>query len=317
MVVNNSKIAFDKLRDYDKIVIFHHIRPDGDCLGSQFGLREALRNTFPQKEVLAIGDRQGLFDFLELEHDQIPSIEFMNNALAVIVDANYRERIQNQELLDNFKETLRIDHHPNEDDLPNVTRWIDASYVAAAQMVAELVIDFDFKINQNSATPLYLGIHTDSGGFKFQKTTAKTFRTVAKLVELGANKDLINKSLSLSTLNDIKFNSFVVNSLKSVENVVYSVITQKDLKSHHMSDQSGMRPNLIGNIQGFPIWVTFLEEESSKIRVEFRSNGPVVRNVAVKWNGGGHEQASGAMIDNLNQVIDVVNDCVIEAKNWK
>ncbi|MGV2393173.1 UNVERIFIED_CONTAM: hypothetical protein O8I53_09540 [Campylobacter lari] len=104
--------------------MFHHIRPDGDCLGSQFGLRELIRDNYPNKKVYAIGDSNGALNFMTFDFDQIPSDEVLKTSLGVIVDANFKERIQNREILDKnlFPETLRIDHHPNDDDLTNCTR---------------------------------------------------------------------------------------------------------------------------------------------------------------------------------------------------
>ncbi|VEU69236.1 Bifunctional oligoribonuclease and PAP phosphatase nrnA (plasmid) [Mycoplasmopsis canis] len=77
-----------------------------------------------------------------------------------------------------------------------------------------------------------------------------------------------------------------------------------------------MRVNIIANIKDHPFWVQFLEEEDGRVRVEFRSNGPIVRNVAIKWGGGGHERASGAIIDSFDLVEKVIDDCALEVKRY-
>lgn len=319
MIIGNIELAIEKIKQYDSIVIFHHIRPDGDCLGSQFGLREVIRDTFPNKKVYAVGNDKGMYKFLDFEHDQIPSEQIIKNSLAIIPDANYKERIEFSHLLtkDSFKETLRIDHHPNEDDLDNATRWVDDDYIAAAQMCAELCLLANWNISIKAASAFYLGIYTDSGRFQFDKTNWKTFKTVSELVKIGAQKDLINRTLATSTMKDIKYNAFLTSSMKSKDGVAYVTITQDDLKKYGMSQLNGMRANAIGNIEGLPVWVSFLEEANGGIRVEFRSSGPIIRNVAIKWGGGGHACASGAIIHNMDDAIHVVDDCIAEIKRFK
>ncbi|AKA49818.1 PAP phosphatase [Mycoplasmopsis gallinacea] len=318
MQIGSLKEVTEKLLKYDSIVIFHHIRPDGDCLGSQFGLKELLETNFPNKKVYAIGDAKNSFAFLNLAHDEIPSKEILQNSLGVIVDANFKDRIECREVLDAnlFPETIRIDHHPNEDDLDNCTRWVDSSYVAADEMVTEIAYENNWTITPKAANLLYLGINTDSGRFLYNNTTSRTLKLAAHLYENGLNTDLIHQNLAKTSLNDLQFQSWIMSTLKTRDSVAY---IQNDLATTlkmGKTPQTSVRPNLIANIDGYPIWVQFTEEESGKIRVEFRSNGPIVRNVAVKWGGGGHERASGCMLDSFADVEAVIDDCASEVRRY-
>ncbi|GAA8717490.1 hypothetical protein oki361_25090 [Helicobacter pylori] len=107
-----------KIKKYKNIVIYHHIRPDGDCLGSQFGMKNLILENFKNKNVLTIGDSKGIYSFLDFTMDEIEN-KPMEDSLAIIVDANYKERLEKRIYLDNkiFTDVIRIDHHPNEDDL--------------------------------------------------------------------------------------------------------------------------------------------------------------------------------------------------------
>ncbi|MDJ1645960.1 DHH family phosphoesterase [Mycoplasma phocimorsus] len=319
MLIGSLKQAAKLIKKYDKIVIFHHIRPDGDCLGSQLGLREVLKATFPKKHIFAIGDSKNMYNFLQLKHDKIPSEEFMKEALAIIVDANFKERIEFKELLtlNSFKETLRIDHHPNEDDLDNCFRWVDSSYIAAAEMVAEMCISMKWKMPVPALNALYLGIHTDSGRLQFPATSSKTLRTVAKLMDMGAERNKIVKILSLTSLESIKYNSFLLNKMETKNGVASVIITLEDLAKYNKTTQNGMYANAIGNIEGYPVWVTFLQESENAIRTEFRSNGPVIRDVAVKWGGGGHAHASGTILKSFNDIPKVIDDLIVVVKNFE
>ncbi|MGZ9762851.1 DHH family phosphoesterase [Mycoplasma sp. 5912] len=319
MRVGNLTDIKNAIEKYDNIVIFHHIRPDGDCLGSQFALKELIQDNFPHKMVYAIGDHQDAFKFMNFEHDLIPNDEILAKSLGIVVDANFKERIEFSDVLDKnlFAQVIRIDHHPNEDDLAeNAIRWVDSTYVAADEMVTELAVESNWKITPKAANYLYLGIYTDSGRFLYNNTCARTFNLVAHLYQAGLDADFIHKNLSQTTLEDLKFNAWLMSTLKTREGVAY---IQNDLlttKKYGKTSQGSLRVNSIANIKGFPIWVQFLEEEDGRVRVEFRSNGPIVRNVALKWGGGGHERAAGCIIDSFDQVELVIDDCAYEVERY-
>ncbi|WBP84264.1 DHH family phosphoesterase [Mycoplasmopsis edwardii] len=320
MKIGNLELVTKELYKYDSIVIFHHIRPDGDCLGSQFGLKELIKTNFPNKKVYAIGDHKDTFDFLDFTMDKVPSDEILKNSLGVVVDANHKERIESREVLDKnlFAQVIRIDHHPNDDDLgDNAVRWVDSSYSAADEMVTEIAVVNGWKITPKAANYLYLGINTDSGRFLFNNVKARTLYLASKLYEAGLEADYIHTSLSKTSLEDLKFNSWLLSTLKTRDGVAYIQNRLEDTKKLGKTSQSSMRVNSIANIKGFPFWVQFLEEEDGRVRVEFRSNGPIVRNVAVKWGGGGHERASGAIIDSFDLVEKVIDDCAAEVKRYQ
>ncbi|QBF34993.1 bifunctional oligoribonuclease/PAP phosphatase NrnA [Mycoplasmopsis phocirhinis] len=314
------EIAAQKLEQYDSIVIFHHIRPDGDCLGSQFGLRELLRINYPDKKIYAIGDSNGLFsNFLNLDFDEVPTDEILAKSLAVVVDANQKERIFNREVLDKnlFAETLRIDHHPNEDDLDKVTIWLESNRIAAAEMIAELAYQKQWKLNQRAANFIFLGIVTDSGRFQFSDTSARTHELVAYLYKNNLEAEKVFLGLAQHSLQDLKAQNYLMSSLKTVGQVAYIQIDYHNTIKLGKTPNDMARPNLIGNIKGFPIWVSFNEEQNGKIRVEFRSNGPIVRNVAIKFGGGGHDRASGAIINSFDEVEKVIEQCNLEIQRWQ
>jgi phosphoesterase RecJ-like protein len=107
------------IQQYKSIVIFHHINPDGDCLGSQFGLKELIQDNFPLIKVYAVGDSKNVLSFMDFKHDEIPSDEILLESLGIVVDANFSNRIQDSDLMmdKKIKSVLRIDHHIGGDDL--------------------------------------------------------------------------------------------------------------------------------------------------------------------------------------------------------
>ncbi|WP_129647302.1 DHH family phosphoesterase [Mycoplasmopsis maculosa] len=319
MVIGKWEDAFNLIEKYDSIVIFHHIRPDGDCLGSQFGLRELLRANYPNKRVYAIGNNNGTLDFMGFDFDEIPNDEVLKESLGVIVDANFKERIEYRHVLDKnlFKETLRIDHHPNDDDLDKCTRWVESARIAGDEMVTELAFQAKWKVTPRAAEFLFLGIVTDSGRFQFSDVSYRTHELVSFLYKNGLNAEKVFAGLSETSLDDIKLTKLLFDNLKYRDKVAYTTISLEEAKSVNKNSNEVVRVNTIGNLKGYPFWVQFNEEENGRIRVEFRSNGPCVRNVAVKWGGGGHERASGAIIDSFNQIEQVIDDCAKEVIRWE
>ncbi|VEU76719.1 DHH family phosphoesterase [Mycoplasmopsis columbina] len=308
-----------KLEKYDSIVIFHHIRPDGDCLGSQFALRELLRLNYPNKQVYAVGDSKGIFsNFMNFDFDEILNDEVLAKSLGVIVDANFKERIQNREILDKnlFLETLRIDHHPNEDDLDKCTRWVDSNRIAADEMIAELAFQNKWKLNNRALEFLFLGILTDSGKFSYSNTSARTHELVAYLYKNGLNSEKVFRGLAETSLEDLQLQSILLGNLKTYKKVAWTFIDLKTTLSLNKKPTEVVRVNLIGNIKNYPFWVQFVEEEDGRLRTELRSNGPIVRNVALKWGGGGHERASGCMLNSFEEIDNFIEDCNAEVERF-
>jgi phosphoesterase RecJ-like protein len=137
----NIKAIIIKIKQYDSIVIFHHIKPDGDCLGSQLGLKELIKTNFPNKKVYAIGEAGQTFKFMKFKHDKIPSDKILSKSLGIVIDANYQNRIECPEVINKVEAMMRIDHHPVNDDIDYATRWVDSSYVASAEQIAHIAFN--------------------------------------------------------------------------------------------------------------------------------------------------------------------------------
>lgn len=307
----------ERIKAHKNIVIYHHIRPDGDCLGSQFGMKNLIKVNFPDKTVYTIGDSKGIYSFLEFKMDKLP-LKKLDDSLAIIVDANFKERLECREYLDNncFDEVIRIDHHPNDDDLDASLRWVEPEAPAAAQQVTEIAYELGWKLNKEAATYLYLGIYTDSVKLSTNTTTAKTMLLVSWLWDNGSQKDLIHTELSKRTLFDININTYISQNMKIANDVVsFYFPLSEQIKLGIKDPLKANRPFVLGSIDNTKAWVFFTEEKPGQIRCEFRSNGCNVRNVAIKWGGGGHIRASGAQISDPNLIPLIIRDLEQETKN--
>lgn len=299
---------YEKIRKADIITIFGHVMPDGDCYGSQLGLKEAIKATFLDKQVYILGTGLPRFfaDFAEMDNVEDKTIA---QSLALVLDVANFERIEDQRYK-LAQDIIKIDHHIFANEFGSV-EWIDTSSAAAAQMITEFIIEQKMKISKLGAEALFLGIVTDSGRFQYSSTSDRTFAAASFLLAQGINLKRIYDALYIVEEKDLRFKGYVYENYKTCGGVAYIKIPLADsLKYEVTPDYAGGQVNLIANIKGFPIWAAFAEREDGTVRVELRSSGISVQPVAVKFGGGGHRQASGCRIAKLEESENVVEELI-------
>ncbi|RMA78999.1 phosphoesterase RecJ-like protein [Metamycoplasma subdolum] len=314
MAKNNWKTALDALEKYDNIFIFHHIRPDGDCLGSQFGLREFLRTNYPHKNVFVFGDAVGNFPFLTWDFDKFEEVDkkYFENSLGVVVDANSSGRIQFSEyiLKKSFTKMLRIDHHPVDPDIKYDYTWEDETFAAAAEQIAYIAMMAKWKVSLNAAKYTYLGINTDSGRFNFEYVQKRTFDVTSYLHNAeGFKVWSINLPLSYRDERKVRFNAYMMLNYKKEGKVIYFHVTKKLMDKFKLNHLEAVDVSVLGNIGDSKVWVLFIDEPNGNIRARVRSNGIWINHICEKYApGGGHEVAAGATCKNKKDMKNLIQD---------
>lgn len=299
----------DEINNYDNVFIFHHINPDGDCLGSQFGLKNWLKNLFPEKKIHAIGDNENLFNFIKWDfNNDYYDDQTLKNSIAIIVDGNYSDRINSKELFLKIPNKIRIDHHPENDDLDYIIRFVDDSYSSSAEQIAHLIYSFDKEnlMTKEIATYLYIGIYTDSGRFFYDKTSSRTHQLTSWLFETNFDFDFIHKNLAKRKEKEIIFLKDVLNNYKTYKNVIYYFISWKKSQELNLEMSEKNRVDFLANIDTYNIWIFFIENEDKTVRVRLRSNEKNVNKLAKEYGGGGHIKASGAIIDSKDKIEELI-----------
>lgn len=310
---------FEELRKIieanDSIVIFGHIFPDGDCYGSQIGLRDLLRLNYPEKKVYAVGS--GLHRFFKLigKMDEVKD-EVIKNSLAILVDGNDCSRMEDQRVV-TAKEFIKIDHHIENYRFTEGKFVINDNANSTAQMLVQMGQECGWKFNPTISNALFLGILTDSGRFQYIEDFPLAFHEAAYLCENGANPKAINDILNQTVESALKFRGYVFNNYKKTKTgVVYLTFNFEMLQRLHVSpSKAGTMVNLLSNVIGYPIWAFFCENEDGTCHAEFRSNGPAVQPIAAKYGGGGHMLAAGVTLqdmskDTVNMVIKDLNKAI-------
>ncbi len=300
--------VFQAVQAYDTIIIHRHNRPDGDALGSQIGLKNVLLENFPHKKVFAVGDAPGFFGFMEgAVMDEIPDSTYAG-ALAIILDSASTHLISD----DRYglaEKTVRLDHHIFCGKIADI-EVIDTSYESCCGLVTEFVSQCALRLNPLAAKSLYTGMITDSGRFRYDGTTANTFRLASLLMEQKFDTNQLFRDLYADDFASKQLKAkFILKIQFTPANVAYIYTTREEfdaLGTDTFTVSRGMI-NTMADIKGVDIWVNFTETEKG-VLCELRSNRYNINPIAVKYGGGGHMKASGATVSDRETAMAMLND---------
>jgi len=311
------KEILKKIKEYDTIVIARHIGPDPDALASEIALRDSIKKTFPKKKVYAVGNSVNKFKYFG-ELDRIDDNTLIK-PLLIILDVPNKSRIDGINY-DNYDYVIRIDHHPNVEDIANL-ELVDDSASSTCELIVELIENTKLKMDYDIAANLFLGIVADSDRFLLSYTTPKTFKIVTMLIE-KYNLDINNlyDNLYERAINEVRFQSYIALNMIITENNFGYIKLDKKIMDEYKVDVSAAS-NMVNNfnfIKELYCWAFSSYDEKNKIhKINIRSRGPVINTVASKYNGGGHMYASGARIELESDVDKLFNDLDNATKEYK
>ena len=299
---------FEKIKGASRIIIHRHTKPDGDALGAQIGLRRIIEYNCPEKEVYTVGDAAGRYAFIEgSEMDEIGD-ELYSDALAIVLDTSARALISDGRYA-TARETARMDHHIFVEKICD-TEVTDTSFESCCGLVADFAKQTGLALNPAAAKALYTGMITDSGRFRYDSTTAKTFRTAAFIMEQDFSTADIYQNLYSDDLAMVKLRARFVLKIQTTDAPVTYIYTTKEEVGEYGVDtftvSRGM-VNTMGDLRGVHIWVNFTETEDG-VLAELRSSRYNINPIAVKYGGGGHAKASGATLKSREEAMAMLED---------
>lgn len=301
------KKILETITEYDTIIISRHHKPDLDALGSQLGLKQLLIDNFPNKKVYAVGDMARTCFLGEM--DEIDESVY-ENALLIFTDVSVQNMIAPVPYL-KAKKVLCIDHHKNDCNLENADAYYNREAAAAAQIVADFAFNNNLYISNKTAQCLYAGIISDTNRFNFS-LSKDLFDTVAKLIDLKFDYQSVYNTMYSDKVANVKMRAYFTSKFEVSENGVAYLINDASIfdlfKVDFFSISRGM-VNVMANLEGVKIWCNFTEDPTTgKVTCEFRSKSILILPIAVKYGGGGHNNACGATVENLSVVQDILKD---------
>jgi phosphoesterase RecJ-like protein len=307
----------DKILEFKTIIIHMHQRPDGDCYGAGFGLKEILKESFPNKQVYVVGDTAEYVKFIG-DVDQIDDCVY-KGALVIVVDTATRDRIADQRY-SKGQYIIKIDHHLPIDSYGDY-QYVDTSRPATSQIILEFYLEYYniLRLNMKAAKALYTGIVTDTGRFKYRSVTADTFKAVAHLLEYGLDFGEILTTLDVRSENLMKMQGYVLQNFEKTEHgVVYIKITPDIITKFDVTlEEATSLVNELSTLADCPVWMLFAEYDNHYVRARLRSKGPAIDQLANKYDGGGHPMACGANLGTWDKVDALLRDADQLVKEYK
>ena len=297
-----------QIRAFDRIIIHRHTNPDGDAMGSQIGLKHILLENFPGKEVYCVGDPAKHYSFMDDSvMDQIPDAYYAD-ALAIVLDTSAKKLISDQRYT-TAKATVRLDHHLFVEEICQA-EVVNTSFESCCGLVAAFAMECGLRLTPLAAKSLYTGMVTDSGRFRYDATTAQTFRLAAFLMEQKFDTNEIYRNLYADDFAKLQLRArFILKICFSPKNVAYIYTTREEMQALGM-DTFSISRGMVGtmsDIRGVDIWVNFTETEQG-VACELRSSKYNINPIAVKYGGGGHAKASGATVPDRDTAMAMLQD---------
>lgn len=301
----NNQLAFKKnIQEAENIIIFSHVNPDGDTLGSMLGLSKLIELNFNKTpDTVIIGKTPETYSFLN-------SIATCKNSanldkaikydLAIAVDIAAKDRmVDMQEVYFNAEKTVNIDHHVTNNGYGQIN-IIDEHASSTGEVIYEIAKALNWKLNTDIAELLYVAILTDTGGFRFENTSPKVFNYAAELTEAGANPtQLYRKCYESKPKAMALLNAFAIQNAVFKENdkIAYSIITKEDMKRlNAKGDYTEGISEALRQINSTEVSMLLKEADNQTTKVSLRSKKIDVAKIAETFGGGGHRFAAGCTI---------------------
>ena len=308
----NSIIS--EIKSASNIIITAHKSPDGDSIGSSLGLYHFIKklgkevvicHPDPAPDYLLFLEGVDTIKTMATENLEIESL-FDTSDLIFCLDYNSTDRVGEgmQHLLEKSQaKKIMIDHHLNPHDFAFIT-VSETSVCSTSQLILELIEQSGNGdlLDEKIGTPLYLGILTDTGSFRFPSVQPRTHELLAKLLNAGVKHYLVHETLNdNNTFDRLRLQGYALSQkLELMEdyNVALIWLTEEELTKYNYKkgDTEGF-VNIALSIKGMKAAMFFAERDGI-VKISFRSKGqdnPVNVLASEHFSGGGHANASGGM----------------------
>lgn len=296
------------IRKHRTVILHRHKNPDGDALGSQIGLKHIILENWPDKTVYMVGDPAGRYTFMpDSVMDEVPDACYAD-ALAIVLDTSGKALISDGRYT-LARDTARIDHHIFVETIAD-TEVTDTGYESCCGLVIQFALESGLRVPRIAAEALYVGLVTDSGRFRYDSISARTFRLAAFLMEQGIDVNALYRELYASDLEQIKLKAHFVDKIRLTPHGVAYIYTTLDEMRELAADTFTISRGMVGvmaDIRGVALWVNFTETPEG-VACELRSSDQNINPVAVKYGGGGHAKASGATVPDRETALRMLND---------
>ena len=297
------------IESYSIITIFRHGHPDHDALGSQFGLRQWIKDNYPDKQVYCLGEERN--NSFEYPYSDFVSDEMIQHSLAIVVDTAGMNRVDDAR----FKYAqmkIRIDHHPQFDEGYDLQLVIEEAG-SCSEILTECMIEWNKTVSDLTAETLMRGILADTLGFRTTNTCANTLRMAAYLSERNIDLPKLNRDVF-----DVPKRRFELGTeFRKIANIEDNGLTtviltyEKCLELGISSSTAKELVSQFGGVIDFEVWAIFAQTEEGLYEGSLRSKTLTINDIAFEFGGGGHKNACGVKAlseERMHQLLNKIRE---------
>lgn len=306
----NSLVRFGTaLKKHDAFLIIAHENPDPDSIGSMLAMFQCLK-LLGKKAWMISDDPIPNYSWPNIEKIvQSSNLDYKN---VIVLDCEPDRTGSLKPLIERADVTFNLDHHEGNKGQCSYN-YIDTKQAATCMIIYHLINHLQLQLSYELAQPLYGGIVGDTGGFRHANTSQEVFIAAADLVAHGACPSLTAREIFNSkTFNFVRFTGYALSKIEksSDSKIVWLALSYSDFVNNVIDPQlCDQLIDYVRMVADTEIVILFREIKPNIVRIGFRSNQVNIRDLAVKYSGGGHVLAAGAQIEGeLTQIVDnVVN----------
>lgn len=319
-----NMIDFKKIKELiynnSTFLLTTHVNPDADAIGSEIALLELLKTLNKKVNIVNHSATPYNLEFLDPSHliqkyePEIHDKIILESDVLIFLDLNQMNRTVKMEKI--FRKTtgtkICLDHHTEPENFTDY-QFVNTDYSSTGEIIFDLIKTFsEIKLTYEMALPIYAAIMTDTGSFKYERTTPELHRKAAKLLECGVNPTFVNDQIyGQYYFSRIKLLGFALESLSlnKTKEIAYMTVTREDLiKTGAIEADVDGFVNYCLSVKGVKMGILFFELKDG-VKISFRSKGNIaVNKLAAKFDGGGHTNASGSRLFDvkLNKIMEEV-----------
>ena len=311
-VLDNIK---EKINGAKSILILTHENPDGDAIGSSLALYNAFKK-IDKKSMVYVPIPDKLYKFLP-SYDELKMGEKLPDPtefdLCIALDCSDLNRLGiARELFEKIEDTICIDHHITNQNYADIS-YMNAVASSTCENLMVVLATMDIAINKEIAECLYVGILTDTGGFRYS-CQPETMEMVATLMETGINTAKIYRTVyDITTYNKTKLCGRCIDRLELFEDgkIAFTYMLLKDLEELELEESDSDPIVYFGrDIDTVEVSIFAKERKDGTYKISMRSNDYVdISVIASKFGGGGHVRASGC---ELSMSLDQIKQTLID-----
>ncbi|MBQ9246858.1 bifunctional oligoribonuclease/PAP phosphatase NrnA [bacterium] len=294
----------NEIEKAESIIIFSHVSPDGDTLGSNLALSFVIEQYFNKKvDSVFVGALPALYSYLP-NYNRFKDVQSIDKDkkydLAIAVDVASKDRmVSGTSIYDNAKFKVNIDHHKTNVGYGDIN-IIDGSAACVGIILFQIFKEWKFEITKDVARCIYTSLLTDTGGFKYENTTPETFMLAAELVRLGVSPTYeFRACYETKPQSMVQFQAYVVSNTLFYNDgkIAFSKITRSDMSKFNATDEytEGI-VEILRTSKNVEIAAILKETKEGYTKVSLRSKTVDLTSIVIEFGGGGHTFAAGCTI---------------------